>query len=1050
MALSLSKFPRPVYRHIIYIDFQKYILILPYAAHLFNFIGTNQHFWYNHHATKRMAILLTAILSLPETNLLDSRFDKLDKIGLSTDKGAKNMAFEIKNGKLIIPEGTETLPENFLKGNKELQYVEIPGSVKEIPVRAFMNCENLKTVILHDGIQSIGWVAFDGCGSLEEILIPDSVRKIGEGVFSCCTSLSKVKLPQGLTSISRGLFSGCHSLAHLDLPKTVTSIEYDAFSATGFTELTIPKHIKAIGSKAFCYSDLEKLVIDHDISHIPYFLVRGCGSLTYLYIDDQVTFCDEDVAKKTDIPFLHISTGILKGFDDNNKINALDTFLKTENEYSKKAKSAWHNYIKRYKVKYLKMCLKEDRPDVFIALLAIVTLSRNEKQSLEESCRAYSGYEDCLHALNKANLEEKKLSGSLIESLASAIPVKSSPLKKNLLLEAATLYGTEKELEDVIAKYAPFEFPAEAIIYAVRIGELKKLKILLSLDSTVCGGWTWGLTSKYGYSDSEFSPHLTAPSARKLFLDKVEKLVTETLDVEKPKAPDTNVDPFKKAKLLRLISSTEGYPSAAELLRSSFDEQNFDLFIALSDAGFKLDKPKTKDAGYSLSRLLPNSDKELCFIVLKQFADAAGEDKIKLDDKSLYDKGSCFNDSDIFKFVVTRYDTSRFTKKNLLNFVIENDNAANLSCLIDNSAVHLTKPLHLALIEQAKNSKAKKCLAVLETLFAESYGDKKTEAEKLKKKSETPAALLRRDWSYSVENGEVTIKGYKGTDTVVKVPDIIAGKPVCYIAYGAFSPRASRILKEISDRRSRITEITLPKNLKDFSIENSFSYFNGLLTLAKKVNIPEGSVPYSEKLISLILDIPNVEELTGIENCGDFVINTDLVLSKDRKKLIYVKTTRLESLTIPDSVTLILPGALNHCKRLKELSFSSIKINKKAFGHSIYHFGKIPSLEILHVSGLEELDSYMFIECNNVTEVYLGEGVKKIGFGSLQYMQKLKKLVIPESCTEIDDRFLCVYKHVSYSHIEAIGLPKDLTIFCKKGSYAEKFAKEKNVAYCYY
>lgn len=81
-------------------------------------------------------------------------------------------------------------------GNKALQSIVIPPSVKTIGPSAFIGCVNLKTVIAHGNIETIGKWAFLGCKSLQKIdfgmgdcppgvvKFPTSLKSIGEQAFN--------------------------------------------------------------------------------------------------------------------------------------------------------------------------------------------------------------------------------------------------------------------------------------------------------------------------------------------------------------------------------------------------------------------------------------------------------------------------------------------------------------------------------------------------------------------------------------------------------------------------------------------------------------------------------------------------------------------------------------------------------------------------------------------------------------------------------------------------------------------------------------------------
>lgn len=88
----------------------------------------------------------------------------------------------------------------------------VPGSVTEIGLRAFYDCEGLTAVTLPEGLISIGQANFTHCISLKEMVIPNSVTSIGSTAFSLCTGLTKVTIGSGVTTIGAMSFMSCTAL----------------------------------------------------------------------------------------------------------------------------------------------------------------------------------------------------------------------------------------------------------------------------------------------------------------------------------------------------------------------------------------------------------------------------------------------------------------------------------------------------------------------------------------------------------------------------------------------------------------------------------------------------------------------------------------------------------------------------------------------------------------------------------------------------------------------------------------------------------------------
>lgn len=94
-------------------------------------------------------------------------------------------------------------------GNKEVETIILPASVKQIDEWAFVNCTNLKTVISH-GVETCGSYAFYQCDNLINVEMPD-LTYANTGVFKNCSSLETAKLGT-LTEIDNHAFYGCEKL----------------------------------------------------------------------------------------------------------------------------------------------------------------------------------------------------------------------------------------------------------------------------------------------------------------------------------------------------------------------------------------------------------------------------------------------------------------------------------------------------------------------------------------------------------------------------------------------------------------------------------------------------------------------------------------------------------------------------------------------------------------------------------------------------------------------------------------------------------------------
>ena len=204
-------------------------------------------------------------------------------IGRGTVTAIDTHAFDTK-----APRITEVLKNS----RQEIAFVEIPGTIKNIPDRMFYayyydvhaNEEkfphaSLKTVILHDGIKKIGSSTFGYCTGLESIEIPNSVRKIDDHAFYNCRKLKKIKLPNKKRILSDYVFYGC-AFETFDIPEKVTEIPHGLFyGCNSLKKVNMPEGIEVLGAYAFYRCAFETFDIPKKVTEIPEGLFYGCNSL---------------------------------------------------------------------------------------------------------------------------------------------------------------------------------------------------------------------------------------------------------------------------------------------------------------------------------------------------------------------------------------------------------------------------------------------------------------------------------------------------------------------------------------------------------------------------------------------------------------------------------------------------------------------------------------------------------------------------------------------------------------------------------------------------
>ncbi|MDY5928439.1 MAG: leucine-rich repeat domain-containing protein [Candidatus Onthovivens sp.] len=104
------------------------------------------------------------------------------------------------------------------------------------PQSILYGSSTITKITIPKSVTTLGRGAFYDC-NLTSINIPDSVTSIGYFAFQSCSSLQSINIPNSVTSIGGAAFQGCRSLLSIEIPNSITSIENSAFA--GCANLTI-------------------------------------------------------------------------------------------------------------------------------------------------------------------------------------------------------------------------------------------------------------------------------------------------------------------------------------------------------------------------------------------------------------------------------------------------------------------------------------------------------------------------------------------------------------------------------------------------------------------------------------------------------------------------------------------------------------------------------------------------------------------------------------------------------------------------------------------
>lgn len=236
------------------------------------------------------------------------------------------------NGKAVI-----AIDDMAFKG-KNLEEIDIPGSITFIGERAFCECKKLKKVSLHQTVPQIRRFAFWGCESLadregfvvvdgivfdyfgqkREIIIPENVRIIDDGAFGRIKrSLESVVIPDSVELLRCNAFYGCKKLKSVSINPEKTRMEASSFDRcsslidkNGFIifekylcsyrgeneeRLTIPPLVNQIGVESLAYQrTIKSLEIPEGVERINMRAFFYSSSFETIHISKSVSFIAKD------------------------------------------------------------------------------------------------------------------------------------------------------------------------------------------------------------------------------------------------------------------------------------------------------------------------------------------------------------------------------------------------------------------------------------------------------------------------------------------------------------------------------------------------------------------------------------------------------------------------------------------------------------------------------------------------------------------------------------------------------------------------------------
>jgi hypothetical protein len=263
-------------------------------------------------------------------------------------------------------------------------------------------------------------------------------------------------------------------------------------------------------------------------------------------------------------------------------------------------------------------------------------------------------------------------------------------------------------------------------------------------------------------------------------------------------------------------------------------------------------------------------------------------------------------------------------------------------------------------------------------------------------------ASVNAQFSYTVNNGAVTITAYTGPAGAVNIPGTILGLPVVSIQNWAFDPYYT------GDTAS-VTSVTIPDSVTNIDYE-AFEYCDSVTNIsigAGVIGIGSGAFTYCNGLMAITADTNNPA----------FTTVDGILFDKQQTTLLQCPQKVAGSYTIPDTVTNIGAQAFCECGGLSTVTIGNgvVSLGSGAFQYCT-------GLNSLIIPDGVTSIAAAFTYCTGLTNVTIGKGVTSIGNNAFYQCTSLMNVSIPTNVCSIGSGAF-----YSCSSLPEIALPGSVT-----------------------
>ena len=157
----------------------------------------------------------------------------------------------------------------------------------------YENNDVCDTIIVSEGIKYLGGHIFENFAAIKNIALPSTLAYIGERALAC--PLDSVRLPGSLKYIGAYCMEGNWSLKECILEDGIPYIGSHMFSGcSSLSTVEFPSSITEIGSYAFTWSGIERILINKGARKIKEGAFQQCKKLRTLYLPESIQAIERD------------------------------------------------------------------------------------------------------------------------------------------------------------------------------------------------------------------------------------------------------------------------------------------------------------------------------------------------------------------------------------------------------------------------------------------------------------------------------------------------------------------------------------------------------------------------------------------------------------------------------------------------------------------------------------------------------------------------------------------------------------------------------------